>query len=136
MTETTSHASTPDLSCRRIPWQILLSALAFASAVILSALTARFFGQSAARLALIVPVVCAVWFAVAEIRFFRALDELQTRIFFEALACSTLSVTLLAMLWPTLQVAGLVGRFNSAYVAAGVPLTFMVAYGFSSRRYQ
>ena len=135
MTDLPVHASDRSSPCGSTPWVILSAALAFAAAVLVHALTAKLLGQTAARWALLAPLGCAIWLGWAEIRLFRKLDELQVRIFFEALACASLFTMLTAMIWPSLQITGLVGQFSPAYVAGGLPIAFLVAYGFSARRY-
>ncbi|GEM_PF-3268016 len=93
-------------------------------------------GPVVARWTVLVVIAAAIWFVREHIRNLRQHDELQIRIYFEGLAWGSLGVFLLAMLWPSLQRAELVGRFEPEFVTIGLLVGFCTGYVNALRRYR
>jgi hypothetical protein len=80
----------------------------------------------------VVPSAFAMW---AAIRFFRGLDELQSRIQFEGLAFSFLGTCLLTLTWGFLQNAGL-PQADVIWVAPLLIALWGIGNAIATRRYR
>ncbi len=87
-------------------------------------------------LAVAVPLVCGVAYAVRLLRDLARLDELQLRIQLEAAATACLGVFLVTILYPVLQIAGFVGPLQPYYVIFLLVGTLLVGYLNANRRYR
>jgi hypothetical protein len=80
----------------------------------------------------VIPSAFAMW---AVIRFFRTLDELQSRIQFEGMSFSFLATCLLSLTWGFLQNAGL-PQADVIWVAPLLIMLWGLGSAFASWRYQ
>jgi hypothetical protein len=119
----------------RMQWRVVVAALGLAAAIVINILLGVKFGKDAARWSLVLPLAAGGWFAWEQVLNLRRLDEMQARLFYESLSLAALAVLLMAMLWPSLERAGIGGGFQPLYVTLGFPLFFMLAYLAVSRKY-
>lgn len=125
------------LGCGSASWRQVLWACVF---MISASLTYRLFPAGASiwlKLGIVIcPVIPGVLYITALVRDVRRMDEMQQKIFIEAIAGAFAGMFLLAVLYPTIRKAGFVSEPNTLDFAVVMLVLTAISYAIAKVRYR